>query len=91
MKTSALLSRLVCLLLLAETSAFSQQITVQKDQSSQVVLSAADIAVLAHATVKVNGPEGTAIFSGVPVAKILEKAGITFGESLRGKGWRRVC
>jgi len=33
----------------------------------------------------VNGPEGTASFSGVPVAKILEKAGITFGESLRGK------
>jgi hypothetical protein len=85
MKTSAPLSGLVCLLLLAVTSAFSQQITVQKDQSSPVVLSAAEIAVLAHTTVKVNGPEGTASFSGVPVAKILEKAGITFGESLRGK------
>ncbi len=69
MKTSALLSRLVCLLLLAVTSAFCQQITVQKDQSSQVVLSAAEIAALPHTT----------------VAKILEKAGITFGESLRGK------
>jgi hypothetical protein len=85
MKTPAFLFRLVCLLSLTAASAFSQQITVQKDQSSQVVLSAADIAALAHTIVKVNGPDGTASFSGVPMVKILEKAGITFGESLRGK------
>src|SRR5260370_26790798 len=85
MKTSAILSRLVCLLLLAVTSAFCQQITVQKDQSSQVVLSAAEIAALPHTTVKMNGRDGPETFSGVPAAKILEKAGITFGESLRGK------
>ena len=85
MKTSALLSRLVCLLLLAVTSAFSQQITVQKDQSSPVVLSAAEIAALPHTTIKVNGHDGSATFSGVPVSTLLEKAGITFGESLRGK------
>jgi hypothetical protein len=85
MKTSALLSRLVCLLLLAVTSAFSQQITVQKDQSSPVVLSAAEISALPHTTIKVNGHDGSATFSGVPVSTLLEKAGITFGESLRGK------
>jgi hypothetical protein len=85
MKTSAHLSRLVCLLLLAVTGAFSQQITVQKDQSSPVVLSAAEIAALPHTTVKVNGHDGSATFSGVPVSTFLEKAGITFGESLRGK------
>ena len=85
MKTSAPLSRLVCLLLLAVTSASSQQITVQNEQSSPVVLSAAEIAALPHTTVKVNGHDGSATFSGVPVSTLLEKAGITFGESLRGK------
>jgi len=85
MNTSAPLSRLVWLLLLAVTSAFSQQITVQKDQSSPVVLSAAEIAALPHTTVKVNGHDGPATFSGVPVSTLLEKAGIAFGESLRGK------
>jgi hypothetical protein len=85
MKTSAPLSRLVCLLLLAVTSASSQQITVQNQQSSPVVLSAAEIAALPHTTDKVNGHDGPATFSGVPVSTLLEKAGITFGESLRGK------
>jgi hypothetical protein len=85
MKTSAPLSRLVCLLLLAVTSASSQQITVQNEQSSPVVLSAAEIAALPHTTVKVNGHDGPATFSGVPVSTLLEKAGIAFGESLRGK------
>jgi len=66
-------------------SASSQQITVQNDQSSPVVLSAADIAALPHTTVKVNGHDGPASFSGVPVSTLLEKAGIAFGESLRGK------
>ena len=85
MKTSAPLSRLVCLLLLAVTSASSQQITVQNEPSSPVVLSAAEIAALPHTTVKVNGHDGPATFSGVPVSTLLEKAGIAFGESLRGK------
>jgi hypothetical protein len=67
------------------TSASSQQITVQNQQSSPVVLPAAEIAALPHTTVKVNGHDGPATFSGVPVSTLLEKAGITFGESLRGK------
>jgi hypothetical protein len=85
MKTLGFPSKLVCLLLLMVGSASSQQITVQNDQSSHVVLSAADIAALPHTIVKVNGHDGTASYSGVPVSTLLEKAGITFGESLRGK------
>ena len=85
MKRPGFPSKLVCLLLVMMGSAFSQQITVQNDQSSPVVLSAADIAALPHTTVKVNGHDGPASFSGVPVSTLLEKAGITFGESLRGK------
>jgi len=85
MKTPGFPSKLVCLLLLMVGSASSQQITVQNDQSGHVVLSAADIAALPHTIVKVNGHDGTATYSGVPVATLLEKAGITFGESLRGK------
>jgi hypothetical protein len=85
MKTPGSPSKLVCLLLVMMGSASSQQITVQNDQSSPVVLSAADIAALPHTTVKVNGHDGPASFSGVPVSTLLEKAGIAFGESLRGK------
>ncbi len=85
MKTPGSPSKLVCLLLVMMGSASSQQITVQNDQSSPVVLSAADIAALPHTTVKVNGHDGPASFSGVPVSTLLEKAGIAFGEALRGK------
>jgi hypothetical protein len=85
MKISTLLSRVACVLLLAAATASSQQITIQKDASSQTVLSAADIAAMPHTTVKVTDHEGPVTFSGVPLATILQKAGVTLGESLRGK------
>ena len=85
MKTSALLSNFLSLLLLTVASATAQQITVQKDRSSQVVFSAADIAALPHTAVTVTDHGGIANFSGVHLSTILEKAGIMFGESLRGK------
>lgn len=75
---------LVAWLLLSVASAFPQ-LTVQKDATTQVVLSAADIAALPHTVVKVNDHDGAASFSGVPLTAVLGKAGITFGESLRGK------
>jgi hypothetical protein len=85
MNTPTLFCRLACVVLLAAATASSQQITIQKDPSSQTVFSAADIAALPHTTVKVNDHDGPVTFSGVPLATILQKAGVTFGESLRGK------
>jgi len=84
MNTPTRLFLLFVWLLLTVASVFSQ-ITVQKDASSQTVLSASDIAALPHVTVKVNDHDGAAAFSGVPLTAILEKAGIIFGDSLRGK------
>jgi hypothetical protein len=85
MNTPTPLFKVVCLLLLTVPAAPAQQLTIQKDSSSQTVLSAPDIAALPHITVKVTDHDGPATFSGVPLATILQKAGVIFGESLRGK------
>ena len=62
-----------------------QQLTVQTDAGKQV-LSRADLEALPH--VKVTASEhGSApiSFEGVTLKSVLEKGGVTFGESMRGK------
>jgi hypothetical protein len=63
-----------------------QQLTVQTDSGKRVVLSRADLEALPH--VKVTASEhssGPVNFEGVTLKSVLEKAGVTFGESLKGK------
>src|ERR1700732_405211 len=63
-----------------------QQITVQANDGKQVVLSRVDIEGLPH--VKVIASEHSpapVTFEGVTLKSILEKAGVGFGESMRGK------
>ena len=63
-----------------------QQLTVQTDSGKQVVLSRADLEALPH--VKVTASEhssGPVNFEGVTLKSVLEKAGVTFGESMKGK------
>jgi hypothetical protein len=71
------------LLLLTVVGAYSEQIIVQENSSDPVILSAADIGSLPHTTVKVSGPDGTKVFSGVLVATVLKKANV--GLALKGK------
>lgn len=62
-----------------------QQLTVQTDAGKQV-LSRADLDGLPH--VKVATPEHSSpsvTFEGVTLKSVLEKAGVTFGESMKGK------
>jgi hypothetical protein len=64
----------------------SQQLTVQTDSGKQVVLSRADLEALPH--VRVTASEhssGPVNFEGVTLKSVLEKAGVTFGESMKGK------
>lgn len=63
-----------------------QQISVQLEDGKSVALSRADLEALPHlkftAAGKSDAPE---LYEGVTVKSVLEKAGVTFGESLKGK------
>ena len=62
-----------------------QQLTVQIEGGKATVLARADIEALPHIKVAtlVSGTPTT--FEGVPVKAVLEKAGVGFGEALKGK------
>ena len=63
-----------------------QQLTVQIDSGKQVVLNRADLEALPHIKVTaVAHSSDTVNFEGVTLKSILEKAGVTFGESMKGK------
>ena len=77
--------RLLCVLLLVSTFyavlASAQQLTVQNESGKQTVLSRADVESLPHIRVAT----GSSTFEGVALQAVLEKAGVEFGEALRGK------
>jgi hypothetical protein len=63
-----------------------QQVTVQTDGSKQVVLTRADLEGLPHVKVTASEHSSTAVtFEGVTLKSVLEKAGVGFGESMKGK------
>lgn len=71
--------------LLAGAALHAQQLTVQTDVRKQV-LSRTDIEALPH--LKVTASEhssGPIAFEGVTLKSVLEKAGVSFGESLKGR------
>lgn len=81
-----LLASLVALASLAlPAAAKAQGIAVQNESGTTVKLSATDITALPHQGVSVDDRGKTIKFEGVPLRVVLEKAGVTFGESLRGK------
>lgn len=50
-----------------------------------VKISAAEIAAMPHQSATVENHGRKIIYSGVPLRLLLEKAGVTFGESIHGK------
>ncbi len=83
-------SELACLCVLTAVAllcprGFAQQLTVQTADGKQVVLARADIEGLPHVKVQASAHEISAVFEGVAVRSILEKAGVGFGDALRGK------
>jgi hypothetical protein len=63
-----------------------QQLTVQAESGKQLVLNRSDLEALPH--MKVSAEEHASVpvnFEGVTVTSVLEKAGVRFGESMRGK------
>jgi hypothetical protein len=66
-------------------SGYAQEIAVQNDSGVSVKVTAAEIAALPHQKVSVDLHGKAVSFDAVPLRLVLEKAGITLGDSLRGK------
>jgi hypothetical protein len=63
----------------------AQQLTIQPESGKPTVLTRADIDGLPHVTVTTGSADERNSYEGVALKVVLEKAGIGFGESLRGK------
>lgn len=86
MRKLSLFSALLFALVFSSGTLHCQQLTVQTDSGKQVVLSRTDLEGLPH--IKVTASEhssGPVNFDGVTLKSVLEKAGVTFGESMKGK------
>lgn len=86
MKRRCLLSALMFALVFASGALQCQHLTVQTDSGQQVVLSRADLEALPHVKVTTTDHSSSSVnFEGVTLKSVLEKAGVTFGESMKGK------
>jgi len=72
-------------LILASTILECQQLTIQTDARKQI-LSRADVEALPHVKVTASDHGSSPVnFEGVTLESVLEKAGVTLGESMKGK------
>ena len=62
-----------------------QQLTIQIGAEKPVVLTLADLEALPHSKVSADKPSEPVTYEGVTLKSVLERAGVQFGESLRGK------
>src|ERR1700730_9698178 len=86
MKKLSLFSALLFALAFSSVGIESQQLTIQTDAGKQVVLSRTDIEGLPHVKVTASQQSsGPVNFEGVALNSVLEKAGVAFGESMKGK------
>jgi hypothetical protein len=86
MKRFCSFSAMLFALVFSSATLLCQQLTIQTDSGKQVLLSRAEIEALPH--VKVTASEhssGPVNFEGVTLKSVLEKAGVGFGESMKGK------
>ncbi|MGO9647218.1 MAG: molybdopterin-dependent oxidoreductase [Terriglobales bacterium] len=81
----AVLFVLVLALTLQTTLALSQQLTVQTESGKQTVLARADIEALPRVKVTTGASGVSATFEGVPLKAVLERGGVGFGETMKGK------
>jgi hypothetical protein len=75
---------LLCITVASAADA-QQEITVQNEAGATVKITAAEITSMPHQGISVQDHGKTVHFEGVPLRLVLEKAGVTFGETMRGK------
>jgi len=80
-----LLSALLFALVFSSAALQCQQLTIQTDSGKQVVLSRTDLEVLPHIKVTTSEHSSPVNFEGITLKSALERAGIVFGESIKGK------
>jgi hypothetical protein len=80
-----LFSALLIALLLDAIVVQCQQLTIQTEIGKQTVLTKGDIEALPTTTVTTGPSDAPVTFVGISLKALLEKAGVGFGESLRGK------
>jgi hypothetical protein len=85
MRNSKLLTVVLLALTLHVPLASSQQLTVQNESGKQTVLSRADIEALPRAEATTGAAGSSTTFEGVALKAVLEGAGVSFGETMRGK------
>jgi hypothetical protein len=78
-------SAVLLALTLRPALAFCQQLTIQVGSGKQTVLAAAEIESLPRVKVTTAASGTAATFEGVALQAVLEKAGVGFGETLKGK------
>ena len=85
MKTLHLQASVLILLVFGSTAAHCQQLKIETESGKQF-LSRADIESLPHVKVTASEHSSASVtFEGVMLRSVLEKAGVTFGESMKGK------
>jgi hypothetical protein len=85
MRNRLLLPVALSALLLQAALAQCQQLTIQTDTGKPTVLSRADIEALPHVKVSTSTSGAFGTYEGVALEAVLEKAGVGFAESLKGK------
>ncbi len=85
MRSRLLFPAVLVALTLQTALASCQQLTVQTENGKQIVLARADIEALPRVKVTTGASAGSATFEGVSLKAVLERAGVEFGEALRGK------
>jgi hypothetical protein len=85
MRKRSLLSAMLLVSMLSTTLALSQQLTIQNEAAKPTVLSRADIEALPHVKVTTSSHDSSATFEGVTLKAVLEKAGVEFGSTMKGK------
>jgi hypothetical protein len=85
MRSRFLFSAVLVSLTLGAARLQSQQLIVQIESGKQIVLSRADLETLPRAKVTTGASDSPTTFEGVALKAVLERAGVAFGESLKGK------
>ena len=86
-KTISQTARAFSILLLLAGCALAQDLKVQTEDGATKTLTAAELSALPHRVLDVKDPhEGKPLrFDAIPLKAVLEKGGVTLGDSLRGK------
>ncbi|MGB8010897.1 MAG: molybdopterin-dependent oxidoreductase [Terriglobales bacterium] len=84
MRNRLFVSAVLFAIALQAVPAWPQQLTVQAESGKQVVLTRADIEALPRVKVATGAAGVSATFEGVPLKAVLEKAGVEFGENMKG-------